>query len=83
MVMMLFLSVGDTKMYRTSLLTAAEKRILLENALAQIGKPYELGANGPQAYDCSSLMIDVFKEIGIDLPRRSVDQAEIGKEISF
>lgn len=83
MVFMMVFSVGDSTMYRTSLLTAAEKKIVVETALAKLGKPYVLGAMGPNSYDCSSLMIDVFEEIGVELPRRSADQAEVGKAISF
>jgi hypothetical protein len=43
-----------------------------------IGRPYVWGAEGPRAFDCSGLMQFVFGEVGIDLPRRAVDQSEVG-----
>lgn len=39
-------------------------------ALNQIGKPYVWGAQGPNSYDCSGLMVDAYQHgNGITLPR--------------
>jgi cell wall-associated NlpC family hydrolase len=38
-------------------------------ALAQIGKPYLWGGQGPDAFDCSGLMLRAYQAGGIDLPR--------------
>ncbi|MDH6143119.1 cell wall-associated NlpC family hydrolase [Kitasatospora sp. GP30] len=43
-------------------------------ALAQIGKPFVLGATGPNAYDCSGLIQRSFRQAGISLPRVANDQ---------
>jgi cell wall-associated NlpC family hydrolase len=51
---------------------AAAKAIAF--ALSQIGKPYVWGATGPNAYDCSGLMLRAYQAGGINLPRVSVDQ---------
>ncbi|HVV22519.1 MAG TPA: C40 family peptidase [Pseudonocardiaceae bacterium] len=47
-------------------------------ALSQIGKPYVWGATGPNAYDCSGLMLRAYQSAGIDLPRVSADQFHAG-----
>jgi len=38
-------------------------------ALAQVGKPYQWGATGPDAYDCSGLIYAAYRSAGIILPR--------------
>lgn len=37
-------------------------------ALAQQGDPYFWGADGPNAYDCSGLVVAAYRTVGIDLP---------------
>jgi len=48
--------------------------VAIRFALSQIGKPYVWGATGPNAYDCSGLMLRAYQSAGINLPRVSVDQ---------
>lgn len=43
-------------------------------ALAQLGKPYEWAAEGPNRFDCSGLMWASYRSVGITLPRVSRDQ---------
>jgi cell wall-associated NlpC family hydrolase len=50
---------------------------------AQVGKAYVLGATGDNAYDCSGLAQAAFKTIGIDLPRTSEQQSEVGTLVSL
>lgn len=45
-------------------------------ALAQIGKPYLWGAEGPDSFDCSGLVVKAFQTIGIDLPRTTYDMLD-------
>lgn len=42
----------------------------------QVGKPYIMGANGPDAYDCSSLVKATYAQIGITTPRTAQDQRD-------
>ena len=51
-------------------------------AKQQVGKPYAWGANGPDSFDCSSLVQYVFKNAaGINLPRTTYDQVKVGQTI--
>ncbi|MFF3897643.1 NlpC/P60 family protein [Streptomyces sp. NPDC001812] len=43
-------------------------------ATAQIGKPYEWGAEGPKTYDCSGLTSQAWKAGGQGIPRTSQEQ---------
>ncbi|WP_329271966.1 C40 family peptidase [Streptomyces sp. NBC_01451] len=50
-------------------------------ARAQVGERYILGANGPDAWDCSSLVQQAFGKAGVKLPRVTYDQIGSGVEI--
>ena len=43
-------------------------------AYAQIGKPYEWGATGPNSFDCSGLTMSAWAAAGVSIPRISYDQ---------
>ncbi len=45
-------------------------------AAAQVGDAYVLGANGPDVWDCSSLVQAAFAAAGVTLPRTAVAQYE-------
>ncbi|HPF71765.1 MAG TPA: C40 family peptidase, partial [Candidatus Krumholzibacteria bacterium] len=51
-------------------------------ALDQLGKPYRWGASGPDAFDCSGLVVHVFGELGLALPRTASEQAARGQPVS-
>ncbi|MEU1334594.1 C40 family peptidase [Streptomyces sp. NPDC005865] len=48
---------------------------------SQLGDAYVMGASGPNAWDCSSLVQAAFKQAGVDLPRVSQDQSTMGTEV--
>jgi len=53
-----------------SAMTADQFSILYAEARRHLGTPYQYGANGPHAFDCSSFVAWVFRESGIyPLPR--------------
>ncbi|WP_406362945.1 NlpC/P60 family protein [Streptomyces sp. NBC_01579] len=64
----------------SSATTKADK--VLAFARAQIGKPYVWGATGPSSYDCSGLTQAAWKAAGVDIPRTTWDQVEIGTRIA-
>ena len=47
-------------------------------AARMIGRPYVWGAEGPNSFDCSGLTQYVFGKVGIDLPRRAINQSQAG-----
>lgn len=56
---------------------------LLDLAYAQIGKPYNWGAEGPSSFDCSGLMRYIFDNGGgVNLPRTSKAQSQYGTTVS-
>jgi peptidoglycan DL-endopeptidase CwlO len=43
-------------------------------ARAQLGKPYLWGGTGPDAFDCSGLVMMAYRAAGVDIPRTSQQQ---------
>jgi hypothetical protein len=52
-------------------------------ALAQLGKPYRWGADGPESFGCSGLVQTSYKAAGIGLPRVSRQQYGAGRQVSL
>jgi cell wall-associated NlpC family hydrolase len=48
--------------------------IAVKFACAQIGKPYEWGADGPGSYDCSGLTMAAWLKAGVSLPHNAAAQ---------
>jgi cell wall-associated NlpC family hydrolase len=48
-------------------------RTAISFALAQVGKPYQWGATGPGAYDCSGLVQAAWAAAGVSIPRTTYD----------
>jgi cell wall-associated NlpC family hydrolase len=47
---------------------------MLRAALAQIGDPYVYAATGPDAFDCSGLVIYAWRQAGYQIPVRTAEQ---------
>ena len=52
-------------------------------ARAQIGKPYEWAATGPDTFDCSGLTMRAWERGGVSLPHYSVAQYEQGRKVAI
>ena len=60
----------------------APAQVAVDTARAQVGKAYEYGGNGPDSFDCSGLTSYAYRSAGIELPRRSADQATVGTPVA-
>ncbi len=49
----------------------ANAQTAVDAALSQVGKPYQYGAAGPDAYDCSGLTMWSWAQAGVSLPHNS------------
>lgn len=56
---------------------------MLERAKSFIGTPYKWGGSGPLGFDCSGFTQYLYRELGIELPRVSSQQANYGKRIGL
>ncbi|MBP1782725.1 cell wall-associated NlpC family hydrolase [Micromonospora sp. HB375] len=56
-------------------------RAVVSFALAQRGKPYVWGAEGPDSYDCSGLVMAAWAKGGVRIPRVTADQVHNGAAI--
>ena len=50
-------------------------------AQRQIGKPYQWGGTGPDAFDCSGLVMMAYQAAGVNIPRTSEDQWAWGPNV--
>jgi cell wall-associated NlpC family hydrolase len=59
-----------------------EAATVIQAALSRIGSPYSWGASGPNAFDCSGLVMWSFQQAGISLPHSSQALAQGGQPVS-
>ncbi|MCV7039977.1 endopeptidase [Mycolicibacterium moriokaense] len=55
---------------------------VIQAALSRIGSPYSWGGSGPNAFDCSGLVMWAFQQAGISLPHSSQALAHGGVPVS-
>src|SRR5699024_1233149 len=53
----------------------------LDFAYSKVGLPYVYGGTGPNGYDCSGLVQAAWRQAGVDLPRTTYAQANLGTQI--
>ncbi|HEX6336259.1 MAG TPA: NlpC/P60 family protein [Jiangellaceae bacterium] len=58
-------------------------QLAIDYARAQLGKPYEWGAAGPDSFDCSGLTMRAWQRAGVSLPHWSVAQARMVTRVSY
>ncbi len=58
--------------------TSRAGQVAVVFALAQLGKPYQWGATGPDRYDCSGLAQSAWQHAGMRISRVTTDQAGDG-----
>jgi cell wall-associated NlpC family hydrolase len=50
---------------------------------AQVGVPYAFFRAGPDAYDCSGLVVAGFRQVGVNLPHQSRALAKLGAAVDW
>jgi peptidoglycan endopeptidase LytE len=56
---------------------------VLSYATAQVGAPYEFFSAGPEAFDCSGLVVASFRQVGVSVPHQSRALARIGTSVNW
>jgi len=51
-------------------------------AIALVGKPYRYGGVDLKGFDCSGLVVYIFHELGIDIPRSAAEQYQRALHVS-
>lgn len=62
--------------------TSGGRQDIIEKAKSKLGTKYVWGATGPNTFDCSGLSSWCHKQVGINIPRTSLDQSRSGKAVS-
>jgi cell wall-associated NlpC family hydrolase len=56
---------------------------IIKSAKQYEGTPYQLGGDSKRGIDCSALVMLSYKNVGITLPRTSIEQSKAGPTISL
>ena len=56
---------------------------VVDFALSQVGKPYRFFAAGPDAYDCSGLVVAAYRQIGLGVIHQSLAQSLLGQPVDW
>jgi cell wall-associated NlpC family hydrolase len=62
--------------------SSAKGLAAVEYARRQLGKPYRFGAEGPDRYDCSGLVMMAWRSVGVSMPRVARHQYKQGNKIA-
>jgi cell wall-associated NlpC family hydrolase len=62
---------------------SASMQTVLTFLRAQVGVPYKFFSAGPDAYDCSGLVVAAWKQIGVNLPHQSQALATRGSAVDW
>jgi peptidoglycan DL-endopeptidase CwlO len=60
-----------------------DRAVAIQAALSRIGSPYSWGGSGPNAFDCSGLVMWAFQQQGISLPHSSQALASGGQPVDM
>lgn len=63
--------------------TSSKADAVVAFAWAQLGKPYQFAAAGPDAFDCSGLTTAAYRQVGVWLPQQSGLQSTRGTAVDW
>ncbi len=63
--------------------SASSLQTMLSYATAQVGAPYKFFSAGPDAFDCSGLVVAAFRQVGISVPHQSRALARLGESVDW
>ncbi|MBL1065488.1 C40 family peptidase [Streptomyces sp. 7-21] len=63
--------------------TSSSGSAVVDYVRAQLGDGYVMGATGPDAWDCSSLVQAAYASVGVSLPRTAAEQSVMGTQVSL
>lgn len=81
LISLIFLFLVGQPLSKTSAATMDGNDIVSE-AKEHLGVDYVFGGSSPSGFDCSGFVRYVYKQAGINLPRSSSEQYEVGKSVS-
>lgn len=61
---------------------AARVAAAVAYAKAQVGRPYRFATAGPETFDCSGLVMRAWQAAGVQLPRVTWDQINVGQRVT-
>lgn len=61
--------------------TSSKSQAAVQAALSKVGASYSYGAAGPSSFDCSGLVMWVFRQVGVSLPHSSFAQYGMGERV--
>ena len=62
--------------------TSGGRQDIVDKAKSKLGTKYVWGATGPNTFDCSGLSSWCYRQVGINIPRTSLEQSRSGKAVS-
>lgn len=62
---------------------SSQGMVAVQAALTRVGSPYSWGGSGPNAFDCSGLVMWAFQQAGISLPHSSQALARGGQPVDM
>ena len=71
-------AIGVTRTPTAAAAPGSSAAVAVRFALAQLGKPYRWGADGPKSFECSGLVQTAYRAAGVRLPRVSRQQYGAG-----